>query len=77
MAYTSPSTNRAIIMTSTTTKESRLNIRCDDRARELLDKAAGYAHVSVSEFVLTHALASAEQVVQANEAITLKPKEGK
>ena len=62
-------------MTSATTKESRLNIRCDDRARELLDKAAGYAHVSVSEFVLTHALASAEQVVQAHEAITLKPKD--
>lgn len=62
-------------MTSATTKESRLNIRCDDRARDLLDKAAGYAHVSVSEFVLTHALASAEQVVQAHEAITLKPKE--
>ena len=62
-------------MTSATTKESRLNIRCDERARDLLDKAAGYAHVSVSEFVLTHALASAEQVVRAHEAITLKPKD--
>ena len=75
MAYTCPPANRAIIMPSPTTRKSRLNIRCDDRARELLDKAAGYAHVSVSEFVLTHALASAEQVVQANEAITLKPKD--
>ena len=64
-------------MTNATTKESRLNIRCDDRSRELLDKAAGYAHVSVSEFVLTHALASAEKVVQAHEAITLKPKDFK
>ena len=62
-------------MTSATTKESRLNIRCDDRVRELLDKAASYARVSVSEFVLTHALASAEQVVREHEAITLKPKE--
>ena len=62
-------------MTSATTKEGRLNIRCDNRARELLDKAASYAQVSVSEFVLTHALASAEQVVQAHEAITLKPKD--
>ena len=60
-------------MGSTAVKESRLNIRCDDHARELLDKAATYAHVSVSEFVLSHALASAEKVVQANECITLKP----
>lgn len=59
-------------MGTTTVKESRLNIRCDDHARELLDKAATYAHISVSEFVLTHALASAEKVVRANECITLK-----
>ena len=59
-------------MSTPATKESRLNIRCDLRARELLDRAATYAHVSVSEFVLSHALASAAQVVQANESITLK-----
>ncbi|MDP2826915.1 MAG: DUF1778 domain-containing protein [Sulfuritalea sp.] len=57
----------------TAIKECRLNIRCNSHARELLDKAATYAHVSVSEFVLSHALASAERVVQANECITLKP----
>ena len=62
-------------MENTTTKESRLNIRCDIHARELLDRAATYAHVSVSEFVLSHALASAAQVVQANEQITLKPED--
>lgn len=62
-------------MASTTTKESRLNIRCDQRARELLDKAATYAHVSVSEFVLSHALASAEQVVRTHESITLQPED--
>ena len=38
-------------------KHSRLNIRCDSRAREILDKAATYTHVSVSEFVLSRALA--------------------
>jgi uncharacterized protein (DUF1778 family) len=62
-------------MDNTTVKESRLNIRCNGHARELLDKAATYAQVSVSEFVLSHALASAEKVVQANECITLKPKD--
>ncbi len=60
-------------MATTTFKESRLNIRCDSHARELLDRAATYAHVSVSEFVLSHALASAEKLVQANERISLKP----
>lgn len=62
-------------METSTIKESRLNIRCDTYARQLLDKAATYAHVSVSEFVLSHALASAEQVVQAHESITLKPED--
>ncbi len=62
-------------MTTKMTKEGRLNIRCDSHARQLLDKAAGYARVSVSEFVLSHALASAEQVVQAHESITLKPED--
>jgi hypothetical protein len=49
------------LMKNTTAKESRLNIRCDVRARELLDKAATYTHVSISEFVLSNALASAKK----------------
>jgi len=60
-------------MSASTIKESRLNIRCDNRARQLLDKAAAYTHISVSEFVLSHALASAERVIQAHESITLNP----
>ena len=62
-------------MGNTAVKESRLNIRCDSHMRELLDKAATYSHVSVSEFVLSNALASAEKVVQANERITLRPED--
>lgn len=60
-------------MQTTANKESRLNIRCNTYARELLDRAATYAHLSVSEFVLSHALASAEKLVQQQECITLKP----
>ena len=75
MAYTSIIDFRNHTMGTTTVKESRLNIRCDSRARQLLDKAAGYARVSVSEFVLSHALVSAEQVVQAHESITLTPQD--
>jgi uncharacterized protein (DUF1778 family) len=62
-------------MENSTIKESRLNIRCDIHARELLNKAATYSHVSISEFVLSHALASAEKVVHANESITLQPED--
>jgi len=56
-------------------KENRLNIRCDSHTRQLLDKAASYARVSISEFVLSHAVASAQQVVQEHESTTLKPKD--
>lgn len=63
------------MMETTTTKESRLNIRCDNRTRQLLDKATNYTHVSISEFVLSNALASAERVVQEHESITLKQKD--
>ncbi len=57
--------------THSTLKDARLNIRCDAQARNLLDKAASYARVSVSEFVLRHALATAEAVVQQHESIML------
>jgi uncharacterized protein (DUF1778 family) len=74
MAHTlTPSPRSAAVTTAI--KEQRLNIRLDRRTREMLDKAAAYAHVSVSEFVLAHALASAEQVVEAHEAITLQPED--
>lgn len=56
---------------STPVKDTRLHIRCDQAARHLLDKAAAYRHMSVSEFVLRNALEQAQAVVQANEAITL------
>lgn len=58
-------------MTVTTRKDSRLNIRCDTQARALLDRAAAYTRVSVSEFVLKHALRTAEAVINEHEAITL------
>ena len=60
-------------METSAIKQSRLNIRCDMRTKALLDKAATYAHLSLSEFVLSQALASAEKIVQANENITLNP----
>ncbi|MCX8085447.1 MAG: DUF1778 domain-containing protein [Rhodocyclaceae bacterium] len=56
----------------TPSKASRLHIRCDRQVRELLDKAAALAHMSVSEFVLRRAVEEAKAVVAAHESITLK-----
>jgi uncharacterized protein (DUF1778 family) len=56
---------------STLAKDTRLHIRCDQDVRRLLDRAAAYAHMSVSEFVLRNAVEQAQSVVQAHEAITL------
>ena len=52
-------------------KASRLNIRCDRRTHQLLDKAASYLHLSINEFVLSQAIASAERVLQEHKPITL------
>lgn len=70
-----PSNGEESAVGNATTKNARLIIRCDHRARRLLDKAASYAHLSVSEFVLFHALASAEQVVRAHGPFTLTLKD--
>jgi len=57
------------------TKDTRLHIRCDQDARRLLDKAAAYAHMSVSEFVLRNAVLEAQSVVERHEAMTLSPED--
>jgi len=52
-------------------KDTRLHIRCDQQVRHLLDKAAAYSRMSVSEFVLRQAVDQAQAVLAANETITL------
>ncbi len=59
-------------MSQTATKDSRLHIRCNEHTRQLLARAAGYAQVNLSEFVLTQAVAAAECVVREQESITLQ-----
>lgn len=56
---------------TTLTKDTRLHIRCDQEVRRLLDKAAAYEHISVSEFVLRHAVEQARSAVQRHQSITL------
>ena len=52
-------------------KDSRLHIRCDQEVRHLLDKAASYTRMSVSEFILRNAVDQAKSVVKEHESITL------
>lgn len=59
-------------MSQIATKESRLHIRCDERTRQLLDKAVGYSRANLSAFVLSQAVAAAERIVPEQESITLR-----
>jgi len=54
------------------TKGRRLKIRCDEQTQALLDRAAGYARVTLSEFVLSRAVEAAEHVVRERKSITLQ-----
>jgi uncharacterized protein (DUF1778 family) len=58
-------------MRQATIKERRLNIRCDEQTRALLERAAGHARVTLSEFVLSRAVQAAEEVVREHESIIL------
>ncbi len=62
-------------MNQLATKECRLHIRCDERTRQVLDKAAGYTHANLSAFVLNQALAAAERILSEQESITLRNEE--
>ena len=76
--YAHPANNQFKILEAAMTapvKDTRLHIRCDQETRRLLDKAAAYAHMSVSEFVLRNAVEHAHAVVQAHEAITLSQRD--
>ena len=52
-------------------KEERLHIRMDASAKRMLEKAAAYKHKSLSEFVILHALDSAEKVIREHESQSL------
>jgi uncharacterized protein (DUF1778 family) len=52
-------------------KDDRLQVRLDVEAKAMLQRAAGYRHKTVSQFVLATALEEAEKVIRENEAVTL------
>lgn len=56
-----------------TIKEQRLQIRVDPQRKQLLERAAGAAHQSVSAFVLGAASRHAEAVLAERTVVELSP----
>ncbi|MDT8321736.1 MAG: DUF1778 domain-containing protein [Xanthomonadales bacterium] len=54
-----------------TLKQERMHIRVDALSKQKLERAATYAHKSLSEFVLSQALHAADEVIQQHETLTL------
>jgi len=53
------------------TKAERMYIRLDTQAKKKIEKAAAYSHKTLSEFVLSQALVSANKVINENESLAL------
>lgn len=54
-----------------TVKQERMHIRLDALSKQKLERAATYAHKSLSEFVLGQALHAADEVIHEHETLTL------
>ena len=54
-----------------TLEQQRLHIRLDGDSKRKLERAATYAHRSLSEFVLSRALDAADAVIAEHETIRL------
>ena len=52
-------------------KRDRVHLRLDAKAKRKLERAAAYEETSVTDFVLTNAVAAAERVIESHEKITL------
>ncbi len=56
---------------SATTINERINLRLKQSAKHLLERAASYEGKTVSGFILSSALASAEKTLHGHESIQL------
>jgi uncharacterized protein (DUF1778 family) len=57
------------------TKGQRVSLRIDAECKRTLERAAGYTGSSLSDFVITRALAAANEVIQARETVTLSARD--
>ena len=55
-----------------TVKQERMHIRLDALSKQKLERAAAYAHKSLSEFVLGQALHAADEVIHKHETLALR-----
>lgn len=52
-------------------KRDRMHLRLDAKTKRKLERAAAYEESTVSDFVLTNAVAAAERVIESHEKVTL------
>lgn len=60
---------------STRLKRGRMHLRVDAKTKRKLERAAAYEEKTVSDFVLSNALAAAERVIELREKITLSDRD--
>jgi uncharacterized protein (DUF1778 family) len=53
------------------TKSKRVSLRIDADGKRTLERAASYTGSSLTDFVITRALAAANEVIQAREMVML------
>ncbi len=61
--------------TATDTKQERINLRLQHRAKRTLERAASLEGKTVSHFILTSALAHAEKTIHEHEVMELNKRD--
>ncbi|MDR3214453.1 MAG: DUF1778 domain-containing protein [Azoarcus sp.] len=61
--------------TATDTKQERINLRLQDSAKRILERAAGFEGKSMSHFILSSALAYAEKTIHEHEVMRLNARD--
>ncbi len=56
-------------------KDDRIDLRVDDTAKELIERAASIAGMSVSSYTLSNTLRAARDEIAAHETLTLSDKD--
>lgn len=56
-------------------KEDRIDLRVDDNAKELIERAASITGMSVSTFTLSNTLRAAREEIAAYERLTLSDRD--
>jgi len=62
-------------MTGDVAQNERINLRLKQDAKTLIERAASFEGKTVSSFILSSALASAERTIQEHESLKLSERE--